>query len=68
MLRYCGQLRCLCYLYKHLFNKNIRTSRDRILALGSDFPVEGVNPLLGFYAAVKRLTVDGSSPHGPSGW
>ncbi|KZO91771.1 hypothetical protein CALVIDRAFT_505253 [Calocera viscosa TUFC12733] len=38
------------------------------LALGSDFPVEGINPLLGFYAAVTRLRPDGSSPHGPGGW
>lgn len=38
------------------------------LALGSDFPVEGINPLLGFYAAVTRLSTDGESPHGPDGW
>jgi len=38
------------------------------LALGSDFPVEGINPLLGFYAAVTRLTPEGDSPHGPNGW
>ncbi|CAE6461904.1 unnamed protein product [Rhizoctonia solani] len=35
---------------------------------GSDFPVEGINPLLGFYAAVTRLAPDGTSPHGPGGW
>lgn len=45
-----------------------RLSNHNALPLGSDFPVEGVNPLLGFYAAVKRLAVDGTSPHGPSGW
>ncbi|KAL0068932.1 hypothetical protein AAF712_003925 [Marasmius tenuissimus] len=39
-----------------------------ILPLGSDFPIEGVNPLLGFYAAVARLAVDGTSPHGEGGW
>lgn len=38
------------------------------LPLGSDFPVEGVNPLLGFYAAVTRLSPDGTSPHGEGGW
>ncbi|KAG8970115.1 hypothetical protein FRC03_011133 [Tulasnella sp. 419] len=38
------------------------------LALGSDFPVEGINPLLGFYAAVTRLDTEGNSPHGPGGW
>ncbi|KXN84714.1 Putative amidohydrolase YtcJ [Leucoagaricus sp. SymC.cos] len=46
----------------------LRTSGHGALPLGSDFPVEGVNPLLGFYAVVKRLAVDGTSPHGPSGW
>jgi predicted amidohydrolase YtcJ len=38
------------------------------LALGSDFPVEDMNPLCGFYAAVARLTPNGASPRGPSGW
>ncbi|KIO27355.1 hypothetical protein M407DRAFT_73298, partial [Tulasnella calospora MUT 4182] len=37
-------------------------------ATGSDFPVEGINPLLGFYAAVTRLDENGESPHGPGGW
>ncbi|PFH49981.1 hypothetical protein AMATHDRAFT_75863 [Amanita thiersii Skay4041] len=45
-----------------------RTSHNGVIALGSDFPVEGVNPLLGFYAAVSRLSVDGTSPHGEGGW
>ncbi|KAH7924458.1 hypothetical protein BV22DRAFT_1013302 [Leucogyrophana mollusca] len=43
-------------------------SAKGILPLGSDFPVEGINPILGFYAAVSRLTPDGTSPHGPGGW
>jgi len=43
-------------------------SPKHVLPLGSDFPVEGVNPLLGFYAAVSRLSVDGTSPHGSEGW
>ena len=38
------------------------------IVLGSDFPVEGINPLLGFYAAVTRLDVNGKSPHGSGGW
>ncbi|KAJ1303097.1 hypothetical protein OPQ81_011298 [Rhizoctonia solani] len=38
------------------------------ITTGSDFPVEGINPLLGFYAAVTRLAPDGTSPHGPGGW
>ena len=45
-----------------------RNSRVNVLPLGSDFPIEGINPLLGFYAAVSRLSVDGDSPHGPGGW
>ena len=32
---------------------------------GSDFPIEGVNPLLGFYAAITRQDLDG---HPPGGW
>ncbi|PPQ66160.1 hypothetical protein CVT26_010883 [Gymnopilus dilepis] len=52
------------YAYQTL----LQTSPQGVLPLGSDFPVEGVNPLLGFYAATARLSVDGSSPHGPGGW
>ncbi|KAF9264103.1 hypothetical protein L218DRAFT_958522 [Marasmius fiardii PR-910] len=39
-----------------------------LITLGSDIPVEGVNPLEGFYAAITRLDKDGKSPHGPGGW
>ncbi|THU97871.1 hypothetical protein K435DRAFT_777773 [Dendrothele bispora CBS 962.96] len=52
------------YAYQTLLNG----SMHGILPLGSDFPVEGVNPLLGFYASVSRLSVDGKSPHGEKGW
>lgn len=38
------------------------------ITLGSDFPVETVNPLAGFYAAITRIGSDGTSPHGPNGW
>ncbi|KAJ3836255.1 amidohydrolase family-domain-containing protein [Lentinula raphanica] len=38
------------------------------ITLGSDAPVEDLNPLAGFYAAVTRLSRDGESPHGPDGW
>ncbi|KAH8107827.1 amidohydrolase family-domain-containing protein [Cristinia sonorae] len=38
------------------------------VTLGSDFPVENLNPLAGFYAAITRLSPEGTSPHGPSGW
>ena len=45
-----------------------RASPNHVLPLGSDFPVEGINPLLGFYAAVTRLSTVGTSPHGGRGW
>lgn len=38
------------------------------ITLGSDFPVESPNPLAGFYAAISRLSLDGTSPHGEGGW
>ncbi|KAF8883070.1 amidohydrolase family-domain-containing protein [Gymnopilus junonius] len=38
------------------------------ITLGSDFPVDEINPLKGFYAAITRLSVDGTSPHGDGGW
>nr|XP_019008917.1 amidohydrolase [Kwoniella pini CBS 10737]OCF47698.1 amidohydrolase [Kwoniella pini CBS 10737] len=38
------------------------------LTLGSDFPVESIDPLKGFYAAVTRLSEDGKSPQGKGGW
>lgn len=43
-------------------------SPGKRLPLGSDFPVEDINPLLGFYAAVARRSPEGTSPHGPGGW
>lgn len=39
------------YAYKHLLQQN------NMLAAGSDFPVENINPLLGFYAAVSRKDI-----------
>ncbi|KAF9513505.1 hypothetical protein BS47DRAFT_1372500 [Hydnum rufescens UP504] len=38
------------------------------IAIGSDAPVESLNPLLGFYAAVTRLSPEGTSPNGEGGW
>ncbi|KAG6818472.1 hypothetical protein H0H93_004719 [Arthromyces matolae] len=59
------------YAYKSL----LQASPNHVLPLGSDFPVESINPLLGFYAAVTRLRFDpsdleapGDSPHGRGGW
>src|SRR5256712_13278268 len=34
------------------------------LAFGSDWPVAPLRPLLGFYAAVTRATLDGKNPQG----
>ncbi|KAI6109417.1 amidohydrolase family-domain-containing protein [Pisolithus croceorrhizus] len=51
----------------YAYRTMIQTSRNQILPLGSDFPVEGINPLLGFYAAVTRLSASGQFPHGPQG-
>ncbi|KAG0704666.1 amidohydrolase 3, partial [Suillus ampliporus] len=50
------------YAFRSLLDHGCR------LALGSDFPVEDMNPLSGFYAAVTRLSPEGQSPNGPSGW
>jgi predicted amidohydrolase YtcJ len=50
------------YAFRSLLDHGAR------LALGSDFPVEDMNPLSGFYAAITRLSPDGASPKGPSGW
>ena len=41
------------YAYKELLNQN------GWLCNGSDFPIESINPLLGFYAAVARKDVNG---------
>ena len=37
-----------------------------VLALGSDCPVEVIDPLVGLHAAVTRRRIDGSP--GPDGW
>jgi len=50
------------YAFRSLIDHGAR------LALGSDFPVEDMNPLSGFYSAVTRLSFDGRSPHGTAGW
>ncbi|KAF8965645.1 amidohydrolase family-domain-containing protein [Flammula alnicola] len=50
------------YAFRGLINSGAR------ITLGSDFPVEEINPLKGFYAAITRLSTDGTSPSGPGGW
>ncbi|MBL4578608.1 MAG: amidohydrolase [Flavobacteriales bacterium] len=41
------------YAYKELLEQN------GMIAGGSDFPIEGINPLLGFFAAVERRDLEG---------
>lgn len=50
------------YAFRTLIDSGAR------ITFGSDFPVESMNPLSGFYAAVTRVSPDGRSPHGPEGW
>lgn len=50
------------YAFRTLLDNGAR------ITFGSDFPVEDINPLAGFYAAVSRLSPQGTSPHGSNGW
>ncbi|KAG6878550.1 hypothetical protein C0993_004449 [Termitomyces sp. T159_Od127] len=52
----------LLYAFRSLIDSGAR------ITLGSDFPVESMNPLFGFYAAITRLSLIGTSPHGSDGW
>jgi len=52
----------LLYAFRDIIDHGAR------FTLGSDAPVEDLNPLSGFFAAVTRLAPDGTSPHGPGGW
>jgi predicted amidohydrolase YtcJ len=68
-----GQFQHLsCFLQGPERVKNLYAFRNMIdsgarITLGTDFPVEEVQPLTGFVAAVTR-TANGKSPHGPGGW
>jgi len=46
------------YAYQQLLKQN------GIVALGTDFPVEGISPIATFYAAVVRKDKKGFPPHG----
>ncbi|KAG7091704.1 hypothetical protein E1B28_008106 [Marasmius oreades] len=50
------------YAFRSILNSGTR------IALGTDFPVEEMNPFKTFYAAITRTTVSGQSPHGRGGW
>jgi predicted amidohydrolase YtcJ len=54
-----GKERCrTTYAFKSLLDAGA------VLALGSDWPVAPLNPLVGIYAAVTRQTTDGKNPGG----
>jgi predicted amidohydrolase YtcJ len=54
-----GKERCrTTYAFKSLLDAGA------VLALGSDWPVAPLNPLVGIYAAVTRQTTDGKNPDG----
>ena len=54
-----GKERCrTTYAFKSLLDAGA------VLALGSDWPVAPLNPLVGIYAAVTRQTTDGKNPAG----
>lgn len=58
-IRRLGKKRLLnCYRYSSLFNQN------SLIALGTDFPVEKINPLNTFYAAVFRKNHSGDPIEG----
>ena len=65
-------LKSICSSYVSLETRadvSRRSNRNRVrLALGSDFPVESINTMLGIYAALSRTDVRGNSPRGPGGW
>jgi hypothetical protein len=46
------------YAFRTFLDNGVR------LALGSDWPVAPLNPILGIYAAVTRATIDGKNPGG----
>jgi len=38
------------------------------ITLGTDLPVDSPSPFKTFYAAITRIGLDGTSPHGPGGF
>ncbi len=48
----------MAYAYKKLMQQN------GLIALGTDFPVEQINPMLTFYAATERKDTLGNPPNG----
>ncbi len=49
--------------YAYAYNDLLQNA-DGIIALGTDFPVESINPLNTFYAAVQRKDLGGYPPDG----
>ncbi|VDC03608.1 unnamed protein product [Peniophora sp. CBMAI 1063] len=52
----------LLYAFRDIIRHGAR------ITLGSDAPVETLDPLHSFFAAISRVAPDGTSPHGPEGW
>jgi predicted amidohydrolase YtcJ len=52
------RLKSSAYIYKTLLNQN------GWIPLGTDFPVENINPMYTFYAAVERQDLKGFPEHG----
>ena len=50
------------YAFRSLLDNGAR------LTLGSDFPVASMNPMATFYAAITRVSLEGTSPQGPGGF
>ena len=59
--RHWGKERC-----RYAYALKTQLKHGAVLALGSDCPVEVIDPLLGIHAAVTRRRADGSP--GPDGW
>ncbi|MGH9394106.1 MAG: amidohydrolase, partial [Terriglobales bacterium] len=49
------------YLWNRLLKEGV------VLAFGTDFPVEPINPMLGIYSAVTRTSTDGRIEYPPAG-
>ncbi|KAH9485282.1 Putative amidohydrolase YtcJ [Psilocybe cubensis] len=53
---------------KRLYAFRSLVDSGAMLTLGSDAPVETLNPISNFYAAITRKSFTGESPHGSDGW
>ncbi|WP_243902853.1 amidohydrolase family protein [Aetokthonos hydrillicola] len=81
MPKKCACLSCVSLVYTYSSEQRLGPERIKMLyafrtmlddgariTLGSDFPVEDMNPLSGFYAGITRLSPKGKSPKGNEPW